>query len=155
MKKPSILKGIAAAGSIYVIFGLNSVFCKDILQGEVISPTLLFSLRTMTAAILFWMVSLFSAKQRIAPPDRLPLVAASLLCIIIPQYSTLFGLVYSTPFDTSLISTLKPIMTFSIACLMGKEIFKMKSLAGILLALAGMIMLTVDGQGSDPAFKTE
>ena len=91
-RSESIFKGILATGSIYTIYGLNSVFCKDALNGGAVSPELLFTLRTSLAAMLFWVLSVFLPKQEIEIKDKRRILYASFLCIIIPQYSTLFGL---------------------------------------------------------------
>lgn len=148
------LKGALAAGSIYVIYGLNSVFCKDILVDTDISPALLYALRILGATTLMWLVGLFVKKETIEPADRWKIIPAALLCMVVPQYATLYGLQQSTPFDASLVSTLKPILTFLIACSLGRETFKLKSLSGILLALGGMLLLVLDTPGMDSSFRT-
>ena len=150
----SILNGVAAAGCIYCIYGLNSVFCKDIMNGGIISPYLLFTLRTSVAVILFWITSLFSAKEHIAPHDRARIIYASLLCIIIPQYASLVGLMYSSPFDASLISSFKPVITLILACIMGKEVFSIKKLSGIIIAIIGIWLLTINFNESNPIYQT-
>ena len=154
-RSESIFKGILATGSIYTIYGLNSVFCKDALNGGAVSPELLFTLRTSLAAMLFWVLSVFLPKQEIEIKDKRRILYASFLCIIIPQYSTLFGLTYSTPFDASLISTLKPVITFVIVCLLGRDAFRLRSLAGVAVAMIGMLLLILDSRGSDPVFQTK
>lgn len=150
----SILKGIAAAGCIYSIYGLNSVFCKNILNGEIMSPYLIFTLRTSVACILFWITSLFSNNETINTPDRRRIIYASLLCIIIPQYATLIGLQFSTPFDVSIISSLKPIITLIIACILGKEVFDIRNLAGITIAMVGVWLLTANINDSNTTYQT-
>ena len=148
------LKGALAAGSIYIIYGLNSVFCKDILSGTGISPALLYAIRILGAATMMWLTGLFVKKETIDPSDRWKIIPAALLCMVVPQYATLYGLQQSTPFDASLVSTLKPVFTFVIACALGKESFKFKSMSGILLALGGMLLLVLNTPGLDPSLRT-
>ncbi len=133
--------GIVAATSVYLIYGLNVVFCKDLFDSDLISPTTLFTLRTGGACLLFWILSAFRQEKKLERGDYWRLMVASLLCIVIPQYSTLIGLTMSTPYDASIVGTLKPVLTLLIAFLAGKEAFRWPLLGGVLLTFAGAVTL--------------
>ena len=119
--KGNTLAGIVAATAVYAIYGLNAVFCKDLTNDGLITPTVLFTLRTGGAALLFCLLSLFVERERLSMKELGLAVLASVLCIILPQYSTLIGITMSTPYDTSLVSTIKPVLTMTLAFLLGKE----------------------------------
>lgn len=139
----TVFIGVMAAITVYTIYGLNVVFCKDLFDTSLISPTALFTLRTGGACLLFWVLSAFRPKEKLRPKDYWLLLLASALSIVIPQYSTLIGLTMSTPYDASLVSTLKPVMTLSIAFLLGKEHFRWTLLLGVLLIFAGAVTLVI------------
>ena len=141
--KGNTLAGIVAATAVYAIYGLNAVFCKDLTNDGLITPTVLFTLRTGGAALLFWLLSLFVDRERLSMKELGLAVLASVLCIILPQYSTLIGITMSTPYDTSLVSTIKPVLTMTLAFLLGKEKFSPRLLIGVLLTFAGAVFLVI------------
>lgn len=144
----NIWLGIIAATTVYVIYGLNVVFCKDLFDTSLISPTVLFSLRTGGACLLFWLLSACKPSERVTRKDFWLLMLASALCIVIPQYSTLIGLTMSTPYDASLVATLKPVFTLSIAFALGRERFRWSLLVGVLLIFAGSLALVLKPTGA-------
>lgn len=150
--QPNIPLGVAAATTVYIIYGLNVVFCKDLFSSSLISPTALFTLRTGGACLLFWLLSFFKPLEKVPKRDLGLLFVASALCIIIPQYSTLIGLTMSTPYDASLVSTLKPVITLAIAFLLGRERFRWSLLIGVLLIFTGALFLVINPSGD--AFST-
>ncbi len=150
----TVFIGIMAAITVYTIYGLNVVFCKDLFDTSLLSPTVLFTLRTGGACLLFWLLSAFRPKdkEKLLSKDYWLLLLASALCIIIPQYSTLIGLTMSTPYDASLVSTLKPVITLAIAFLLGRERFRWSLLIGVLLIFTGALFLVINPSGD--AFST-
>ena len=146
--------GILAGVTAYTIYGLNVVFCKDLTNTELVSPIVLFSIRTGGAALLFWLISLFLPKEKMAVKEILLAFLASTLCIIIPQYSTLIGITMSTPYDASMISTLKPVLTLAVAFILGRERFRFSLLLGVLLTFAGAVILMFKPLDGDAAFTT-
>ena len=146
--------GILAGVAAYTIYGLNVVFCKDLTNTELVSPLVLFSIRTGGAALLFWLISIFLPKEKMAVKEILLAFLASTLCIIIPQKSTLIGITMSTPYDASMISTLKPVLTLAVAFMLGKERFRFSLLLGVLLTFAGAVILLLQPLDGDNAFTT-
>lgn len=138
------LSGNLAAGGAYTIFGLNIVFCKDIANSAVIAPLPLFTLRAIGAAALFWLVSAFLPKEKVARRD-LPLIAlASFVGLFVPQVTFLSAITVSTAIDTSIISTLAPIFTMFIAAIALGEPITLKKAGGVLLSFAGVLMLILN-----------
>lgn len=140
--------GILAAAVVYIIYGLNMVFCKDLFDTSLVSPTVLFTFRTGGACLLFWGLSAFTVREKLSIRDLWLLLLASSLCIVIPQYATLIGLTMSTPYDASLVATLKPVFTLTIAFLAGRERFRWSLLLGVLLTFSGALALVLKPAGS-------
>lgn len=141
----TVFTGVMAAITVYTIYGLNVVFCKDLFDDSLLSPTSLFTLRTGGACLLFWLLSAFRPKdkEKLLSKDYWLLLLASALCIVIPQYSTLIGLTMSTPYDASMVATLKPVLTLAIAFMLGKEHFRWSLVVGVLLIFAGAVTLII------------
>ena len=77
------LKGHLSIADAYTIFGLNLVFCKDIANSGAVSPYVLFTLRAIGASALFWLLSLFTPKERVERNDYWKIAAASLVGLFI------------------------------------------------------------------------
>lgn len=143
-------KGILAVVGAYSIYGLNLVFCKELTSGDVMSPSLLFTFRAAGATALFWLLSLVLPKEKINCKDIGAIFLASMLGLFIPQMCTLWGITMSTPFDASVISTLKPLMTLGVAAVLLREPVPVRSVIGILVSLAGAVMLVFFRSGGVP-----
>lgn len=146
--------GIGAATVVYAIYGLNMVFCKDLTGPNLLSPLVLFSIRTGGAALLFWLISFFLPGERLNVREMGLTILASALLIIVPQYSTLIGITMSSPYDASLVATLKPVLTMSIAFMLGREKFSVPLLVGVLLIFAGAVVLVIHPAGGGNPFST-
>ena len=146
--------GIAAATAVYAIYGLNMVYCKDLTGPGLLSPLVLFSIRTGGAALLFWILSIFVPGERLTAKELGMTILASLLLVIIPQYSTLIGITMSSPYDASLVATLKPVLTMSVALLFAREKFSVYLLVGVLLTFLGAVVLVIHPGEGPTAFST-
>ena len=152
-----ILKGHLAAGGAYAIFGLNIVFCKDIATCALVSPIALFTMRAIGASLLFWGVSLFSPKEKVAACDLWKIAAASVLGLFIPQLTFLAACTMTAAIDISILSTLSPIFTMFLAAIVLKEPLTAKKAGGVAVSFAGVLTLILnsasaagDGRVSSP-----
>ena len=146
----SSLKGHLAAAGAYVIFGLNLLLCKDISGTGVVPPIVLFSLRAAGASALFWLLSLFLPRERVAPRDFPLIVLASFLGLFLTQLSFLVGIGMTTPIDAAVLSSLSPVYTMCFAFLFLGEPITGKKAGGVALSLLGVIWLifnSVHGTG--------
>lgn len=133
--------GHLAVAIAYTIFGFNIIFCKDIANSHSISPSVLFSIRAIGASALFWLLSLFLPKEKMAPKDILMTALASVLGLFLPQYSFLVATTMTTSIDLSVLGTLPPIFTMIFAAIFLKEPITAKKAGGVFLSLAGVLML--------------
>lgn len=138
--RSSLVGHLASAGA-YVIFGLNIVFCKDIANSAVITPTMLFTLRALGAAALFWIASAFMPAEHIAREDRGRVVLASLLGLFVPQMTFLIAITMTTSIDTSILSSFSPIMTMFIAAVFLHEPITFQKAGGVAMSFAGVLLL--------------
>ncbi len=142
------LKGHLAAAACYTIFGLNIVMNKDVANSAVVSPYALFMLRAVGATALFWMVSLFIPKEKIAKKDMLKIVVASFLGLFVPQMTFLLAITMTTSIDTSILGSFTPIMTMFVAAIVLKEPVTFKKAGGVALSFTGVLLLILNSARS-------
>lgn len=136
--------GHIACFTAYLIFGLNLVICKDLTSSGAISPLALFTLRSLGAGAIFWIISLFMPKQKVEKGDYIKIFAASVLGFFLTQIFFLMAISSITPMDCSIISSLSPIYTMLIAAVALKEPISAKKIGGVALSLCGIIYLILN-----------
>ena len=148
------ITGHAAALIAYAIFGFNIIVCKDLTSGHLIPPLGIFTLRSLIAGSLFWLVSAFLPKEKVDRKDFIKIFAASLLGFFTCQVTFLVGIPYITPMDCSILTAMSPIYTMAIAALVIKEPITWKKAGGVAISFAGIIYLIVS-KASTPGGVTE
>ncbi len=132
----------------YAIFGINIIICKDLTSSHLISPITLFCLRSLGAGALFWILSLFLPRERVANRDYLSIFTASILGFFLTQVSFLIGIRDITPIDCSIMTTLSPIYTMFIAAIAIKEPITWKKVGGVAISFCGILYLILNSTTS-------
>ena len=138
--KDSIL-GHCAAFIAYAIFGFNIIVCKDLTSGGLIPPLGIFTLRSLVAGGLFWLVSLFMPAEKIDRKDYIKIFAASMIGFLACQLTFLVGIPHITPMDCSVLTAMAPIYTMAIAAIAIKEPITFRKAAGVAISFVGIIYL--------------
>ena len=136
--------GHLACFTAYLIFGLNIVVCKDLTSSGVISPLALFTLRSLGAGVLFWIISIFLPKEQVERRDLPKIFAASVLGFFLTQISFLMAISRITPMDCSIVASLSPLYTMFIAAYVLKEPLSAQKIGGVVLSLCGVIYLILN-----------
>lgn len=140
MVSKQIIGHVASAGA-YTIFAFNIIICKNIANAGVVSPLALFTLRAVGATMLFWLLSLLMPRETIDKKDIIYIVLASMFGLFIPQMTFLSAIAVTTTIDTSILTSLSPIMTMCIAAIFLKEPITWKKLGGVILSFSGVVVL--------------
>jgi drug/metabolite transporter (DMT)-like permease len=136
--------GHLACFTAYLIFGLNIVVCKELTASDAISPLALFTLRSLGAGALFWLISFMRPKERVEKRDLPKIFAASVLGFFLTQISFLFAISQITPMDCSIVASLSPFYTMFIAAYTLKEPISAQKIGGVVLSLCGIIYLILN-----------
>ena len=135
--------GHGAAFIAYAIFGFNIIICKDLTSEGLIPPLGIFTLRSLVAGALFWMVSMFQPREQVERKDYIKIFAASMLGFMTCQVTFLVGIPHITPMDCSILTAMAPIYTMAVAAIAIKEPITFKKAGGVALSFAGIIYLIV------------
>ena len=142
MNKQSLV-GHLACFLAYAIFGFNIIVCKDLTAGRLISPLAIFTLRSLGAGALFWLISFFTQKEKVEKKDYAGIFAASMLGFFVCQITFLVGIPHITPMDCSVLSAISPVYTMIIAAIVLKEPITWQKAGGVAISFAGIIYLIV------------
>ena len=151
MREKNSIFGHIACFTAYLIFGLNIVVCKDLTSSGAISPLALFTLRSLGAGMLFWLISLFSPKERVESRDLPKIFVASVLGFFLTQISFLMAISRITPMDCSIVASLSPLYTMFIAAYVLKEPLSAQKIGGVVLSLCGVLYLILNSVTSTSA----
>lgn len=132
------------------MWGVSAPLGKVILAGGV-TPLMLTDCRMVGAAALFWVLSLFTGRERVEGRDLLLMFFASLFGIVLNQGLFLFGLGLTSPVNASIITTSSPIITMVLAAVfLGEPVSRLK-VGGVFLGALGALILIARGGGSGDA----
>lgn len=149
------LKAHGAILAANMIWGCLSPVTKLILQDGTLSGLQLSAIRILGATLVFLLMGLIlpesvAPKEKIRKEDWLKIVMASLLIITLNQALYIVGIAYTSPIDSSIMSTLTPLFTMICAAVfIGMPITWLKTL-GVILGFGGALLM-VFGQASGAA----
>lgn len=130
-----------------VIWGLNALFATIAQDCLYISSLSLVTFQVVGSALLFWLLSIFSPKEKILPSDGFKLFIASILGVSLNQGSFIFGIALTSPINASIVCTMLPIITLIVAALYLKEKMTGKKIVGVCVGLGGAVLLILGGKG--------
>jgi drug/metabolite transporter (DMT)-like permease len=123
-----------------IIYGLNFSIAKAVMPDS-IRPFALVSLRSISAAALFWMTSIFMPKEPVNRKDLMFLFSVSFFGVVINQTLFLLGLDMTTPVNSSIILSTNPIFAFVFAAIILKEKITILKGTGLAIGLSGVLLL--------------
>lgn len=136
-----------------IIYGINYSVAKAVMPDH-IKPLALVSLRSLTAAILFWFTSLFLPKEKVSRKDLLYLFGCSFFGVVINQILFLAGLNLTSPINSSILISTNPIFAFVFAAVILKEKISFMKGSGLALGLIGVLILILQNGTPDVGSST-
>lgn len=131
---------LLAAFGASAIYGINHTVAKGVMP-TYIQPYGFILLRVLGAAILFWLISFWSPKERIEKKDWLRLLACAIFGMAINMLMFFKGLSLSTPINSSVMITISPIIIFLLSVLILKERITLLKIIGIFIGFGGALSL--------------
>ncbi len=123
-----------------LIYGLNYVIAKGIMP-DYMAPRTIILFRVAGATLVFWIITSFFKKEKVARKDLLKLLLVSFFGIALNQIMFFEGLNLTTPINASIIMVGTPILVLVFAHFILKEKLTGLKLAGIALGSSGALWL--------------
>jgi drug/metabolite transporter (DMT)-like permease len=139
--------------SANIIYGLNYSIAKAVMP-DYIKPFALVSLRSIAAAALFWITSLFIPKEPVKRKDLVYLFGCSFFGVVINQTLFLVGLDMTTPINSSIILSTNPIFAFVFAAIILREKITFLKGTGLAIGFSGVLLLILQNGTPDLASTT-
>jgi len=135
---------IIGATFVALIYGTNFTVAKDVMPTYV-KPYGFILIRALGAFILFWLLTFFGPKEKIALKDFPRIMAAALFGVAINQLAFFKGLSYTSPISASVIMVTAPILVLILSAILIKEKIELKKVIGIIIGLTGTSILILYG----------
>ena len=143
---------IIAAFVASAIYGINHTVAKGVMP-TYIEPFGFIFLRVFGAAILFWAISFWGPKEKIATSDWPRIITCAIFGMVINMLFFFKGLSLSTPINSSVIATLSPVMVLVLASILIREKITLLKTIGIIVGLAGalvLVLFSAESKGNAP-----
>lgn len=134
------LLAIFAATGASTIYGINHTVAKGLMP-IYIEPFGFILLRVLGAAFLFWLISIWGPKEKIATSDWPRLLGCTVFGMVINMLLFFKGLSLTTPINSSVILTISPILVLVLAAVLIRERITLLKILGIITGLAGAMAL--------------
>ena len=125
------------------IYGINHTVAKEIMPIYIGSSGFIM-LRLLGATSIFWIISLFTPKEKIQKKDFFRIIFASILGMCINMLAFFRGLELSTPINSGVIITLSPVLVLILSYFFLKEKITIKKILGILIGFYGAVFLILN-----------
>jgi drug/metabolite transporter (DMT)-like permease len=130
-----------------LLFGANYWIAKGLMPDHLLPMQIIF-LRVLGTFIIAWVIQMSVKELRVLKIDRADyplLILSSLMGITINQTMFFTGLNLTTPVDAAIINSANPIIVLVFAAWLLKDRIGASRLSGILLGLAGALLLILLG----------
>lgn len=131
---------------VMTVFGLNIPINKFLYASGDIAPLGMTATRMTFAVVMFWIVSLFLPKQKVARKDMPVLMIGGLCGMLCNQGLFAYGLGLTSPVDASIITTSGPLFAMIIAAIILKEPITFQKVGGVLVGGVGAVILVYAAQ---------
>ncbi len=134
-----------AATLVSIIYGVTFTIAKDVMP-KYVDAFGFIVLRVGGSVVLFWLLSFFGPKEKIAKADFPRIIAAALFGVAINMLTFFKGLSYTSPIMGAVLMVTTPMIVLVLSAFIMKERMKNRKLIGIVLGLAGTTTLILYGK---------
>lgn len=143
------IKAHLALISVAIIYGLNYTIAKDVMVKEFMTPFGFIMLRTIAGLILFTVFHAAFVREKMENKDIGYAAMCSLFGVALNMLAFFEGLKHTSPIHGSLFMVLCPILILVISAIIIKERITRRKVFGILIGLAGAIILIIHSSTSN------
>ncbi|MDC1324872.1 DMT family transporter [Flavobacteriaceae bacterium] len=136
--KPAII----ALLLVQLFYGVTFTFANDVIDGGYIQPYGFILFRISLAAVLFWVFSLWTPKEKIDRKDYPKFMIAAFFGVALNMLAFFKGLQFTTPINGSVIMVTTPIIVLVLSAFIFKEKITRLKVLGIIAGLSGALILS-------------
>ncbi|GEC78379.1 DMT family transporter [Flavobacterium aquatile] len=136
---------LIAATFVSIIYGLTFTVAKDVMP-KYIEPFGFIVIRVFGAMILFWLVSFFGPKEKIAMGDFPRIIAAAFFGVALNMLTFFKGLSYTSPIMGAVLMVTTPMIVLVLSAIIMKERMLKRKVFGLILGLVGTGTLILYGK---------
>ena len=136
---------LVAATLVSIIYGVTFTIAKDVMP-KYIQPFGFITLRVGGSVVLFWLISFFGPKEKIAKEDFPRIIAAALFGVALNMLTFFKGLSYTSPIMGAVLMVTTPMIVLVLSAFIMKERMKKRKVLGLILGLSGTITLILYGK---------
>ncbi len=136
---------LVAATLVSIIYGVTFTIAKDVMP-KYVDAFGFIVLRVGGSVVLFWLLSFFGPKEKIAKADFPRIIAAALFGVAVNMLTFFKGLSYTSPIMGAVLMVTTPMIVLVLSAFIMKERMKNRKLVGIILGLAGTTTLILYGK---------
>ncbi len=136
---------LLAATLVSIIYGVTFTIAKDVMPAF-IEPFGFILLRVGGSVVLFWLVSIWGPKEKIAKEDFPRIIAAAFFGVALNMLLFFKGLSYTSPIMGAVLMVTTPMIVLILSAILMKEKMKKLKILGIILGLVGTISLILYGK---------
>lgn len=144
----NILKAHFALFFVNALYGANNIIAKDVMP-TYLTPNVFIAFRVLGATCLFWLVSLFTKREKVEKTDIFKLAICGVFGVAVNQLCFFHGLNYSSAMNSGIIMTLNPIIVAVMAFFILKESLNSRKIIGIFIGATGAVFLALQSTNSE------
>lgn len=134
-----------AATLVSIIYGVTFTIAKDVMP-KYVDAFGFIVMRVGGSVILFWLLSFFGPKEKIAKADFPRIIAAALFGVALNMLTFFKGLSYTSPIMGAVLMVTTPMIVLVLSAFIMKERMENRKIVGIMLGLAGTTTLILYGK---------
>ncbi|WP_288982478.1 DMT family transporter [uncultured Flavobacterium sp.] len=136
---------LVAATLVSIIYGVTFTIAKDVMP-KYVDAFGFIVMRVGASVLLFWLISFFGPKEKIAKEDFPRIVAAAFFGVAFNMLTFFKGLSYTSPIMGAVLMVTTPMIVLVLSAFIMKERMENRKVLGIILGLAGTITLILYGK---------
>lgn len=136
---------LIAATIVSIIYGVTFTIAKDVMPLYIDAYGFIL-LRAGGSMLLFWLVWLFTPKEKIALNDFPRIIAAAFFGVAFNMLTFFKGLSLTSPISAAVIMVSTPMIVLTLSALIMKERMQKRMVFGIVLGLIGTAFLILYGK---------
>jgi drug/metabolite transporter (DMT)-like permease len=136
---------LLAATLVSIIYGVTFTIAKDVMP-KYVDAFGFIVMRVGGSVVLFWLLSFFGPKEKIAKADFPRIIAAALFGVALNMLTFFKGLSYTSPIMGAVLMVTTPMIVLVLSAFIMKERMENQKILGIILGLAGTTTLILYGK---------